>query len=97
MAVDVEQAGAVGGFVDQVVVPDLVVEGCGFGHGVSLRKTKRESQRTGRGAVRRAENSGRKRSRRQPAEEAPGQAAAVVEDDAHAADDHLAIWNHSTL
>src|SRR3954453_23150563 len=34
VAVDVEQTGAVGGFVDQMVVPDLVVERGGFGHWV---------------------------------------------------------------
>jgi len=43
------------------------------------------------GAKRRA--SSRKRRCRQPAEEAPGQTAAVVENDA--ARDGLAIWNHS--
>ncbi len=35
VAVDVEEAGAVGLLVDQVVVPDLVVEGAGLGHWVS--------------------------------------------------------------
>src|SRR4029079_11698795 len=33
MAVDIDEAGAVGFFVDQMVAPDLVVEGLGFGHG----------------------------------------------------------------
>jgi hypothetical protein len=44
-------------------------------------------------------NSGRKGSRRQPAEESPRQPAAVVEDDPQLADAEglLAIWNHSTL
>ena len=32
MAVDIEQAGAVIGFVNQMVVPDLVVQRGRFGH-----------------------------------------------------------------
>jgi hypothetical protein len=32
MAVDIDQAGAVIGFVHQMIVPDLVVQGCRFGH-----------------------------------------------------------------
>jgi hypothetical protein len=35
VAVDIEEASAVGLLVDQVVVPDLVVEGAGLGHWVS--------------------------------------------------------------
>jgi hypothetical protein len=38
--------------------------------------------------------SSRKRSRRQPTEEAPGQTAAIVENDARR--DDLAIWKHSS-
>ena len=33
VAIDVDQAGAVLGLVDQMIVPDLVVQGCRFGHG----------------------------------------------------------------
>jgi hypothetical protein len=32
MPVDIDEAGAVRLFVDQMVVPDLVVEGAGLGH-----------------------------------------------------------------
>jgi hypothetical protein len=32
MAVHIEEAGAVGLLVDQMVVPELVVEGAGLGH-----------------------------------------------------------------
>jgi hypothetical protein len=35
VAVDIEEAGSIGLLVDQVVVPDLVVEGAGLGHWVS--------------------------------------------------------------
>jgi hypothetical protein len=50
-------------------------------------------QSRGKNAARRA--SGRKRRCREPAEEAPGQTAAVVENDAR--HDGLAIWKHSSL
>ena len=40
MAVDIEQAGAIIGFVHQMVVPDLVVQGCRFGHELQLLKQK---------------------------------------------------------
>ncbi len=33
VTIDVEQTGAVLGLVDQMIVPDLVVQGCRFGHG----------------------------------------------------------------
>jgi hypothetical protein len=36
MAVDVEEAGAVFGLMDDVVVPDLVIEGTRSGHGSHL-------------------------------------------------------------
>src|ERR1700687_756068 len=38
MAVDIEQAGAVVGFVHQMVVPDLVVQRGRFGHERKLQK-----------------------------------------------------------
>ena len=38
MAIDVEQAGAVLGFVHQMVVPDLVVQGGRLGHELKLRR-----------------------------------------------------------
>jgi hypothetical protein len=37
MAVDIEQAGAIVGFVHQMVVPDLVVQCGGLGHELQLR------------------------------------------------------------
>src|SRR5581483_3501532 len=40
MAVDIEQAGAVLGFVDQMVVPDLVVQRGRFGHELSSEGNK---------------------------------------------------------
>jgi hypothetical protein len=55
-----------------------------------------KEQANARAALKRRWTSGRKRGRGQPAEEAPGQAAAVVEDDA-ATGQNLAIWNHSTF
>jgi hypothetical protein len=36
MAVDIDQRGAVRIVLDQVVVPDLVVEGTGLGHSKAL-------------------------------------------------------------
>ena len=38
MAVDIEQAGAVGGFVNQMVVPDFIVQRGRLGHGLFLEK-----------------------------------------------------------
>jgi hypothetical protein len=38
MAVDIEQAGAVIGFVNQVIVPDFVVQSGRFGHERKLQK-----------------------------------------------------------
>src|SRR5919204_3162046 len=38
MAVDIEQAGAILGFVHQMVVPDLVVQRGRLGHELQLRK-----------------------------------------------------------
>ncbi|MGX1066289.1 hypothetical protein AB7M39_005654 [Bradyrhizobium diazoefficiens] len=38
MAVDIEQAGAIVGFVHQMVVPDLVVQGGRLGHELELRE-----------------------------------------------------------
>jgi hypothetical protein len=36
VAVDIQQAGAVIGLMDDVVVPDLVIQGARSGHGSSL-------------------------------------------------------------
>ena len=41
MPVDIDQAGAVRLFVDQMVVPDLVVKGAGLGHGYETPPTLR--------------------------------------------------------
>jgi hypothetical protein len=38
MAIDIEQAGAVIGFVHQMIVPDLVVQRGRFGHERQLQK-----------------------------------------------------------
>jgi len=59
MAVDIEQAGTVLGFVDQMVVPDLVVQRGRFGHELELQKKFsvdglarwRASRRVGPGSV----------------------------------------------
>ena len=83
MAVDIEQAGAVFGFVHQMVVPDLVVQRGGFGHerklpGIVLRKQEsadmREQSKYRRGPSERARKF-RCRRGRKPSEEAAGQAA----------------------
>ena len=47
MAVDIEQAGAVIGFVDQMVIPDFVVQRVGLGMSVKLQEfevVRRESR-----------------------------------------------------
>jgi hypothetical protein len=51
MAVDIEQAGAIIGFVNQMIVPDLVVQRGRFGHERELQKNFRVG---GSGAVFRA-------------------------------------------
>src|SRR5581483_12185637 len=48
MAVDIEQAGAVTGFVDQMVVPDFVVQRGRFGHERELQEWLRSVWREAR-------------------------------------------------
>ena len=73
MAVDIDEAGAVRLLVDQMVVPDLVVEGTRFHDVELLLRVKRIA------ACRRLAASGRDQSpactRRQPAENRPGRRA----------------------
>ena len=49
MAVDIEQAGAVVGFVNQMIVPDLVVQGCRFGHERKLQEFPKRGARISAG------------------------------------------------
>src|SRR5271156_1343974 len=97
MAVDIEQAGAVIGFVNQMVVPDLVVQGCRFGRELKLLNRNREGRnRAETPAVSAASKGARKfrgRRRRKPPEETAGQARMIVDDDASAGRAG-AIWNH---
>ena len=89
MAVDIEQAGAVIGFVHQMVVPDLVVQRGRFGHErqpyerfcVSGKARIRATERNVRRGVRAPRVKPRGRRGREPSEEAAGQAAAIVEHD----------------
>ncbi len=100
MAVDIEQAGAIVGFVNQMIVPDLVVQRGRFGHerkpskrnGVSREARIRANNQDTRAASERARKF-RCRRRREPSEEAAGQARAIVDDDATASNAGL-IWGH---
>jgi hypothetical protein len=64
---------------------------------LALQSEMMESQRTVATSRAAHERSGRERCRRQPAEEAPRQPAAVIEDDFHRSllRHWLSIWNHS--
>ena len=86
MAVDIEQAGAVIGFVNQMVVPDFVVQRGRLSDMVSALNRNLKSENAMRAAQGGARASGRERRRREPAEEAPGQPAAIVEHDATTVD-----------
>jgi hypothetical protein len=88
MAIDIEQAGAVIGFVHQMIVPDLVVQRGRFGHERQLQNEilcKRSSadtrKQTDVGAASGCGRKLRRRRGRKPPEEPAGQARAIVDHD----------------
>jgi hypothetical protein len=87
MPVDIKQAGAVIGFMHQVVVPDFVVQRGRFGHERKLQEScdrfgARSAPAKGNvGASRRARNFRGRRSG-ETSEKAAGQAGAIVDHDA---------------